>query len=134
MTGLCFVDSNVPVYRRDPGDPLKQAVAVAWMTTLFASGQGRISVQVLNETYSALSRRVSSPADLHIVRSDIEALLSWQQQELDAVVYREAWRIQTATSFHGGMRSSSRRRRRGAAGTCSQRTCTRARTSAACSS
>jgi predicted nucleic acid-binding protein len=52
-----LVDTNVFVYRVDPGDPRKQGVAVDVLSRLRAAGYGAISGQTLSEFASVLLGR-----------------------------------------------------------------------------
>ena len=51
MTGPYFVDTNVLVYARDASEPKKQSQAYDWLTFLWQTRQGRLSMQVLQEYY-----------------------------------------------------------------------------------
>jgi predicted nucleic acid-binding protein len=44
-----FVDTNVLVYSRDSVDATKRARASEWMRYLWETGEGRLSIQVLQE-------------------------------------------------------------------------------------
>lgn len=57
MTAHVFVDTNVFVYAHQVGEPQKQPLAAAWIERLWAERTGCTSIQVLNECYSALTRR-----------------------------------------------------------------------------
>ena len=88
-----FVDTNVLVYARDPDHAEKQERALAWMGHLWASGEGRISAQVLNEYYVTVTRGLS-PGLSHVeARADIDDLISWDPQPVDAALIRQAFEI-----------------------------------------
>jgi predicted nucleic acid-binding protein len=53
-----FVDTNVLVDARDSADLEKQATASAWMQHLWTSAEGRLSVQVLQEYYVTVTRKL----------------------------------------------------------------------------
>ena len=97
MTDLCFVDSNVFVYARDPRDPAKQQRARQWRDHLWTQRLGRTSAQVLSETYVAL-RRLGGAAPDEIWNS-VARLVAWRPQAIDEKVIlhaREAelrWRL-----------------------------------------
>ncbi|MFP4348019.1 MAG: hypothetical protein ACLFQY_07040, partial [Desulfococcaceae bacterium] len=66
MSAKIFVDTNVLVYGRDAGEPAKQQQAAAWITYLWESRTGRLSIQVLQEFYSTVTTRLKpglEPAD-----------------------------------------------------------------------
>jgi predicted nucleic acid-binding protein len=86
MTALVFVDSNVLFYRRDPTEPVKRPLAAAWLEHLWREQTGRTSCQVLSEFYANATRKLSVDAEL--AWSDVEALLSWRPQPVDADLLR----------------------------------------------
>ncbi len=47
MNGSIFVDTNVLVYSRDTSKLDKQTQAAEWISHLWKSGSGRLSVQVI---------------------------------------------------------------------------------------
>ncbi len=94
-----FVDTNVLVYARDPDHVEKQEQALAWMGHLWASGEGRISAQVLNEYYVTVTRRLT-PGLSHVeARADIEDLVSWNPQPIDAALIRQAFEIRESAQL-----------------------------------
>ena len=58
MTGPVFVDTNVIVYRYDTKDPKKQVRADDWHTLVWNTRSGRLSFQVLQESYATLTRKL----------------------------------------------------------------------------
>ncbi len=88
MTELSFVDTNVFVYARDESDPAKNVIALDLVSTLWRSGYGRISVQVLSEYYAVLVGKYGVADDL--IGADLEALLSWDPLPIDAEVLKQA--------------------------------------------
>jgi predicted nucleic acid-binding protein len=86
-----FVDTNVLVYARDESDPVKQAAAFGWVSHLWETGEGRLSMQVLHEYYVTTTRKLRPglpPAD---ARADVEDLLAWRPVELDHWMLEPAW-------------------------------------------
>ena len=53
-----FVDTNVLVYGRDATDPVKHARASEWVAHLWERGNGRLSMQVLQEYYVTTTRKL----------------------------------------------------------------------------
>jgi predicted nucleic acid-binding protein len=90
MTALVFVDTNVLVYARDPRDPAKHAAARAWMESLWHERNGRLSTQVLNEFYQTATRKLQPAMDPQLAWSDVQLLLTWKPQSLDAQLLGEA--------------------------------------------
>jgi predicted nucleic acid-binding protein len=61
--GLQFVDTNVLVYAHDASAGRKHARAKALLAELWASGNGGLSVQVLQEFYVTITRKVPQPLE-----------------------------------------------------------------------
>lgn len=61
MTASCLVDTNVVVYAYDRTEPAKQLQAFRVMDQLAASARGALSVQVLAESFVALTRKIRAP-------------------------------------------------------------------------
>lgn len=72
-----FVDTNVLVYARDLAVPRKQERAHEWMSALWTSRLGRTSVQVLNEYYVTVTRKLSPALPAEDARTDVRDLRSW---------------------------------------------------------
>lgn len=101
MSASVFVDTNVLVYARDAGEPVKQRGASAWLEHLWREQLGRTSVQVLSEYYVTVTRKLDPglpPADAW---DDVRALFSWRPWPVDSALlergreiamrYRLAW-------------------------------------------
>jgi predicted nucleic acid-binding protein len=83
MTARIFVDTNVFVYARQAGEPTKQPLAASWLERLWDRQSGRTSVQVLNEYYTTLTRKIKpavAPADAW---DDVKNLIAWNPQGMD---------------------------------------------------
>lgn len=94
MTGPAFVDSNIWLYARDPGQSTKQPLARRWLDRLWDVGEGRISVQVVNEFYVNATRRLAAPLTPAEAWTDVLAMLAWRPQALDEPVIRGAREIE----------------------------------------
>src|SRR6186997_2023190 len=92
MTGLCFVDSNVFVYARDPRDPAKQQRAKQWCDHLWVQRLGRTSTQVLSETYIALRRLGGATPD--DIWNSVARLVAWRPQAVDEKVILQAREVE----------------------------------------
>ncbi|KHD06880.1 twitching motility protein PilT [Candidatus Thiomargarita nelsonii] len=97
MIEASFVDANVLIYRRDSSEPVKQQKATAWIDFLWQSKQGHLSVQVLNEFYVIVTRKLKPGMDIEAARADVRALMMWQP--IDTVVVEKAWIIQDRFLF-----------------------------------
>ena len=94
MTALVFVDTNVFVYAREPGNSPKQARAREWLEILWGELRGRTSIQVLNEYYSLLTMRAKFRVSREVAWEDVRELLEWNPQELDSEVITRAHEIE----------------------------------------
>jgi len=89
-----FVDTNVLVYTRDVSEPDKQQRAQAWMAALWESRAGRTSVQVLNEFYVTVTRKLSPAMPAAEARADILDLGEWDPVVLTDALVHQAWTIE----------------------------------------
>jgi predicted nucleic acid-binding protein len=64
MTGLVFFDTNVLVYADDTSSPRKQDRAIALFAEHFGRGTAVISLQVLQEYFSAATRKLGVAPEL----------------------------------------------------------------------
>ena len=94
MSALIFVDTNVLVYVRDRTDEAKQRAAADWLAALWDSRLGRLSVQVLQEYYVTLTRKLTPARSPEEVREDIIALSAWRPVPVDLATMERAWDIQ----------------------------------------
>ena len=94
MTGPCFVDSNVLVYWRDAREPGKQARATEWLELLWREQRGRISVQVLSEFYSVMSRKLAGHVSPDEAWRDVLSFFAWEPQPIDVELLRKARDVQ----------------------------------------
>ena len=94
MNARVFVDTNVLVYVRDASKPQKQAQAVEWLSHLWKTGSGRLSMQVLSEYYSVVTLKLKPGLDKAIARDDIEDLFNWQPSPMTQELVAEGWYIQ----------------------------------------
>jgi predicted nucleic acid-binding protein len=94
MTGAVFVDTNVLVYARDVSESEKQRQAMAWMTHLWESRRGRLSVQVLQEYYVTATQKLSPGMTRDAARHDVRNLMAWRPVTIDAALLERAWTAQ----------------------------------------
>jgi predicted nucleic acid-binding protein len=83
MTAAVFVDTNILVYVRDVGEPVKQPAAASWIERLWVEQTGRTSMQVLNEYYVTVTRKLSPGMAPDNAWADMQALLAWNPQPVD---------------------------------------------------
>ena len=72
-----FVDTNVLVYAHDSSAGPKHRRAQQLLADLWASGNGCLSVQVLQEFYVNVTRKVSRPMEADSARQRVEELSHW---------------------------------------------------------
>jgi len=77
------VDTNILVYGRDTSQGEKQQIAADWMEALWEKGNGRTSMQVLNEFFVTVTGKLKpglAPGDAW---ADVQDLMSWEPQPVD---------------------------------------------------
>jgi predicted nucleic acid-binding protein len=99
MSATVFVDTNVLVYARDRSDEMKQRRAIEWMTGLWELRLGRISVQVLQEYYVTVTRKLVPPREAEDAREDVLSLAAWQPAVIDLETIERGWSLQDRLSL-----------------------------------
>ena len=94
MSANIFVDTNVLVYSRDPSKLDKQTRAAEWISHLWKTGSGRLSVQVIAEFYAVVTGKLKPGMDIANAREDVEDLFSWQPLPMTPDLITEAWSVQ----------------------------------------
>ena len=72
-----FVDTNVLVYAHDRSAGKKHEAARDVVLDLWESGLGILSTQVLQEFFTAVTRKIAKPMGIASARQIIEDLLKW---------------------------------------------------------
>jgi predicted nucleic acid-binding protein len=88
-----FVDTNLLVYARDTSDPMKHARAAEWMRHLWETGDGRLSIQVLQEYYVTVTRKLRPGLSKDAARADVQDLSAWRPAAIDVESLEVAWSI-----------------------------------------
>lgn len=94
MTAPIFVDTNILVYAKDLGAGKKQVRAAEWMALAWQTGRGRLSVQVLQEFYVTLTRKLRPGLTPDEARVEVRALLPWQPIEIGQGLLESGWALQ----------------------------------------
>lgn len=89
-----FVDTNVLVYARDASEGDKQLRAVEWLRSLAERREGRLSLQVLNEYYVTVTRKLNPGLGREDARADVRDLLSWDPIAPHGGVIAGAWALE----------------------------------------
>jgi predicted nucleic acid-binding protein len=72
-----FIDTNVLVYAHDVTAGEKHVRAKALLADLWATGRGCLSIQVLQEFYVNVTRKVAKPISPEVARVLVENLGTW---------------------------------------------------------
>jgi predicted nucleic acid-binding protein len=83
MTARIFVDTNVFVYAKQAREPVKQPLAAQWLERLWSDQTGRTSVQVLNDYYTTLTRKIKPAVPAADAWDDVKNLIAWNPQAMD---------------------------------------------------
>ena len=75
--GRAFVDTNVLVYAHDTSAGAKRSAAAVLVAELWESGHGCVSIQVLQELFVTLTRRLPRPLDAHPAKDAVEGFARW---------------------------------------------------------
>jgi predicted nucleic acid-binding protein len=74
---VSFVDTNVLVYAYDPTNPTKHTAARSLLERLWSERSGRISIQVLQELFATVTRKIPSPLEPHQAVIILRQLAHW---------------------------------------------------------
>jgi predicted nucleic acid-binding protein len=89
-----FVDTNILVYARDSGFPAKQESAHRLLADLWRERSGRLSVQVLNEYYVTVTRKLKPGMSERDAWEDLQIFAAWEPLALDFATLQKAREIQ----------------------------------------
>ena len=87
-----FVDTNVFIYRRHAEAGAKQVRAAAVVERLWRGGDGRTSIQVLQEYYHVATRKLLMPPEE--IRQSVLRLFAWKPVVPGHETFRQAWALQ----------------------------------------
>ena len=77
MGQLVFVDTNILVYAYDRSAGQKQFLAAQLVKGCWENGNGCLSIQVLQEFYVNVTRKIAMPLDLQTSRQIVADLAHW---------------------------------------------------------
>lgn len=89
-----FVDANVLVYWHDATEPAKQEQAGDWIRALWEMHAGRISVQVMQEFYATVTRKLNPGLDRETARELLAPYSAWHPLSMSTALLRDAWRVE----------------------------------------
>ena len=78
MNAKCFVDTNVLIYAHDISARSKHQRALALVEDLWATGNGVLSTQVLQEFCATARRKLTKPLSLDDTHRVIREYLAWE--------------------------------------------------------
>lgn len=90
-----FVDTNVLVYAIDSATGERHRTARNWIDSLWRSQRGRVSLQVMQEFYNTITRKLRpglSPAE---AQKEVRAFLPWSPLEISTSILEQAWFYET---------------------------------------
>jgi len=94
-----FVDTNVIVYAYDKDAGKKHRIAADIMKDLWRSGLGTISTQILQEFFVTLTKKISAPMDISVVRETIRRLSKWDVAIIDVDTIIRATELQERYNY-----------------------------------
>ena len=77
MSDRTFIDTNVLIYAHDTRAGAKHEVAKGILAELWAGRTGALSLQVLQEFYVNVTRKIPSPLPKNVARVVVESYSSW---------------------------------------------------------
>lgn len=80
MSDVVFVDSNILIYAHDADAGPKRVRAVEKLRELWGSGTGRLSVQVLQEFYVNVTRKLATPVARSTAREVVSSYAAWVRE------------------------------------------------------
>jgi predicted nucleic acid-binding protein len=85
-----FLDTNILIYAYDVSAGDKHKTAKTIMMDLWDSGRGIISIQVLQEFFVNITKKVSKPLEIKLAKDIIRDLLKWEVVAIDGESLLEA--------------------------------------------
>ena len=89
-----FVDTNILVYGHDVDAGQKHEIALNLLAEIWNHRSGVLSIQVLQEFYVTLTRKVMHPLSPSTVRNLIRDYIRWQVEVNDTLLVLNASRIE----------------------------------------
>ena len=93
MNARTFVDTNVLVYLFDRNNAAKQKVAKKVLDELWSERAGVVSVQVLQEFYLTVTKKIGKPLTTEAAREVVHLYTRWCRETTPSVV-AAAFRIE----------------------------------------
>jgi predicted nucleic acid-binding protein len=77
MSGKTFIDTNVLIYAHDSDAGAKHKIASAILRELWSERTGVLSVQVLQEFYVNVTRKIAAPLPKQLARRVVDSYAIW---------------------------------------------------------
>jgi len=77
MSGKTFIDTNILIYAHDIDARVKNEIAKAVLRELWSERTGALSMQVLQEFYINVTRKIASPLSKDSARSVVTSYAMW---------------------------------------------------------
>jgi predicted nucleic acid-binding protein len=77
MNGKTFIDTNILIYAHDIDAGAKNEAAKAVLRELWTERLGVLSMQVLQEFYVNVTRKIASPLSKDVARSVVNTYVPW---------------------------------------------------------
>jgi predicted nucleic acid-binding protein len=99
MRDKVFLDTNIIVYAHDRSSGEKHAVAKEILDSLWESRQGVISVQVLQEFFVCVAKKITTPLPIKKAKTILEYLSTWEVVVNDKYITLKAIDLQEKYRF-----------------------------------
>ena len=86
MSGKTFVDTNVLVYAHDKDAGAKRQIAKEILEKLWSERKGLLSLQVLQEFYVTVTRKITTPLSKDLARAVVSSYGIWCMQTTPAEI------------------------------------------------
>src|ERR1700731_4311392 len=93
MSGKTFIDTNVLIYAHDVDAHAKHQIAKAVLSELWSERAGVLSIQVLQEFYVNVTRKIASPLSKDLARLVVNNYAIWCMETTPAEI-ASAFRIE----------------------------------------
>ena len=84
MSEVVFVDTNILVYAHDADAGVKRERAIEELRGLWEKGSGRLSVQVLQEFYVSVTRKLATRVARSTAREIVDTYGAWVREPTTA--------------------------------------------------
>jgi len=86
MSGKTFVDTNILIYAHDADAKSKHEVAKSVLRELWSERTGILSMQVLQEFYVNVTRKIATPLPKDLARAVVSSYTTWCMETTPAEI------------------------------------------------